>query len=338
MRLFISINFNAETKKGLQTLCDELSAVSSRGRYCLPENLHLTLAFLGECDAEQIAATKAAIDAVIFDPFEIKIDHMGYFKRNGGDIWWAGIHKNKTLFELQQTLTASLKKNGLSVEERKYIPHITLGREVFTNAQPRQIDPFGETVSRIDLMKSEHINGKLTYTSIYRRGKWTTPIVIEQYDPAWEIEFERIRTFLRPHISDLIVEIHHVGSTSVPGLLAKPIIDFDIEIESMDIFSELKKRLGKLGFHHEGDYGITGREAFKPTKPDDFMQYHMYVCPSDSTEFKRHLQFKNTLCANPQMANEYGELKMSLAKKHGSDIDAYIDGKTPFIRSVLGIC
>ncbi|MCL2426853.1 MAG: RNA 2',3'-cyclic phosphodiesterase [Oscillospiraceae bacterium] len=338
MRLFIAINFNQETKERLQILSDELRTASSRGRYCLPENFHLTLAFLGECDAKQTAAAKAAMDTAVFDPFDIQINHIGRFKRNSGDIWWVGVCENKTLFELHHTLVTGLKENGLAVEKREFNPHITLGREVFTNAQPRQIDPFGETVSRIDLMKSEHIDGKLIYTSIYRRGKWTNPIIIEPYNPAWEIEFERIRTFLRPHISDLIVEIHHVGSTSVPGLSAKPIIDFDIEIESMDMFPQLKERLGELGFQHEGDYGITGREAFKPTLPDDFMQYHMYVCPSDSTEFERHLQFKNTLCANPQMANEYGELKMSLAKKHGSDIDAYIEGKTPFIRSVLGIC
>jgi GrpB-like predicted nucleotidyltransferase (UPF0157 family) len=238
---------------------------------------------------------------------------------------------------MHKKLSAGLKANGLAVEERRYNPHITLGREIVTKEQPRQIKPFVETVSRIDLMKSERINGKLTYTSIYRRGKWTNPIIIEPYNPLWDSEFERIRVFLLPHIRDLIVKIHHVGSTSVPGLSAKPIVDFDIEIESMNVFPQLKERLWELGFKHEGDYGITGREAFTPTKPDDFMQYHMYVCPTDSTEFEWHLRFRNVLRANPQMAREYGELKLSLAKKHGNNIDAYIDGKSEFIRNVLGV-
>jgi len=171
MRLFIAINFNADTKSKLQALCDDLRMASGRGRYSLPENLHLTLAFLGECDAKQTAATKSAIDEVDFDPFYLQIDRIGRFKRSGGDIWWAGVRENKALADLYKDLTPRLRERGFGSEERKFNPHITLGREVVTKAQPRQVEPFGETVSRIDLMKSERIHGKLTYTSIHRRGK-----------------------------------------------------------------------------------------------------------------------------------------------------------------------
>ena len=335
MRLFIAININSETRSKLLALCDELQRKSARGRFSLPENLHLTLAFLGECDAMQTTAAKEAMEAVVFDPFDLVIERIGRFKHGGGDIWWAGVQENKSLLGLQKTLTSALRSKGFHLEKREYSPHITFGREIVTDVMPRSLEPFGETVSRIDLMKSEHINGKLTYTSIYRRGKWTKPIVVEPYNPQWVEEFEKIRTYLLTHISDLIVDIHHVGSTSVVGLSAKPIIDFDIEIASMDVFPKIKERLGQLGYRHEGDYGISGREAFKREISDDFMTYYMYVCPSDSRELKQHLYFRDVLCNDPVAVDEYGALKSALAVKVGNDIDAYIDGKAEFVRSIL---
>jgi len=335
MRLFIAINFNIETKDRLIALGDELRSRSERGRFSLPENLHLTLAFLGDCDDKQTAAAKAAMDVAVFDPFDLVIERIGRFKRDSGDTWWAGVRENRALSDLQQKLVAGLCSQGFNLEKRKYSPHITLGRDVVTDVMPYPIERFGETVSRIDLMKSERINGKLTYTSIYHRGKWTKPIVVEPYSPHWAAEFEKIRAFLLPHINDLIVELHHVGSTSVPGLSAKPIIDFDIEIASIDVFPLLKERLGQLGFHHEGDYGITGREAFKREVSDDFMTYYMYVCPSDSAELKQHIYFRDALRADSSTAIEYGALKTALAEKCGNDIDAYIDGKAGFIRDIL---
>jgi len=169
MRLFIAINFTAETRALLLALCDELRGKSERGRYSLPENLHLTLAFLGDCDAKQTAAIKSVLDAVSFGPFDITIDRIGRFKRDGGDLWWAGVRENKALLELQQSLTSGLCSKGFTLETRKYSPHITLGREVKTDASPRPLEPFGEVVSRVDLMKSERVGGKLTYTAIYGR-------------------------------------------------------------------------------------------------------------------------------------------------------------------------
>jgi 2'-5' RNA ligase len=170
MRLFTAINFSPETKNGLVALCDELRVASSRGRFSLPENLHLTLAFLGECDTKQTAAAKLAMDSISFAPFELMIDSIGQFKRNGGDIWWAGLRENRGLLILQQNLTDKLRNAGLKFDERKFSPHITLGREIITKTRPRQIEPFGETVTKIELMKSERIGGKLTYTAIHIKG------------------------------------------------------------------------------------------------------------------------------------------------------------------------
>ena len=166
MRLFIAINFTNETRSRLLALRDELRGKSERGNFSAPENLHLTLAFLGECDGKQTSAVKSVLSAVSFEPLDITIDCIGRFKRDGGDIWWAGVRDNKALSDVQKTLTSGLYANGFVLDNRKYSPHITLGREVVTDVKPWAIEPFGETVGTIDLMKSERINGKLTYTAI----------------------------------------------------------------------------------------------------------------------------------------------------------------------------
>jgi 2'-5' RNA ligase len=166
MRLFIAINFNTETKSRLLALRDELRSRSERGNYSAPENLHLTLAFLGECDAKQTAAAKAALDTLSFEPFAIAIERVGRFKRNGGDVWWVGLRENAVLSEMQAILSARLRESGFALENRKFSPHITLGREVVTDYAFGNIEPFGEMVGIIELMKSERIGGKLTYTSI----------------------------------------------------------------------------------------------------------------------------------------------------------------------------
>ena len=169
MRLFVAINFNNGTRARLIALSDEIRSRSARGNFSAPENLHLTLAFLGECDAKQTAGAKAALDAVTFDPFGIAIDRVGRFKRRGGEIWWAGLSESKPLSGLQLDLADRLASAGFAFESREYSPHITLGREIATSLETWTIEPFGETVGRIDLMKSERIHGKLTYTSVHRR-------------------------------------------------------------------------------------------------------------------------------------------------------------------------
>ncbi|MCL1842279.1 MAG: RNA 2',3'-cyclic phosphodiesterase [Defluviitaleaceae bacterium] len=335
MRLFIAINFNEETRTKLITLRDGLQKKSTQGSFALSDNIHLTLAFLGECDSTQLEAAKSAMNTMQFAPFDLEIERVGRFKRDSGDIWWAGVQKSKPLLSLQRDLSNALRSVGFKLENRKYSPHVTLGRKIITVEKLQEIKPFGETVYKIDLMKSERSNGILTYTCIYRRGKKANPIIVESYNPKWPTEFKRIEDFLLPHIGDLVIQIHHVGSTSVEGLAAKPIIDFDIEISDMSSFPQIKKRLEDLGYKHEGNYGIEGREAFKRKTKDDFMAYHMYVCPSSSEELNRHIRFRDSLRKNPDAVAEYGTLKMNLAAKYVDDIDAYIDGKTSFIQKIL---
>jgi 2'-5' RNA ligase len=166
MRLFIAINFNDGARGGLLALRDELRGKSRSGNFSLPENLHLTLAFIGECGHKQMAAAKAAMEAVRFEPFDVTVERVGKFR---GDTWWAGCHAAPGLLAVQRALSDGLREAGFAIENRRYEPHITLGREVITDVTPWRIQPFGETAGKIDLMKSERAGGRLVYTVVHSK-------------------------------------------------------------------------------------------------------------------------------------------------------------------------
>ena len=165
MRLFIAINFKDNTRARLFAIRDELRSRSKSGNFSAAENLHLTLVFIGECDPKKLNKVKAVLDTVKFKPFEALIERIGTFSR--GRLWWAGLREVKPLMDLQHEIEHKLALCGFEMDGRKYNPHITLGREVVTDSTPWRIEPFGETVTSVELMKSERINGKLTYTAIH---------------------------------------------------------------------------------------------------------------------------------------------------------------------------
>ena len=167
MRLFAAINWGDETRTQLVSLRDELRSRSKRGNFTLNDNLHMTLVFLGECSPKELDKVTAILDTVAFSPFEATIEKLGTFSR--GTLWWAGLREDKTLMDLQHEIEHKFALCGFGMDGRKYHPHITLGREVITDTAPWAVKPFGETVTSIELMKSERISGKLTYTAIYER-------------------------------------------------------------------------------------------------------------------------------------------------------------------------
>ncbi|MDR1603353.1 MAG: RNA 2',3'-cyclic phosphodiesterase [Gracilibacteraceae bacterium] len=167
MRLFIAINFNDETRSRLLALRDELRGKSLSGNFTAPENLHLTLVFIGEVNPKKVDKIKAIMDTVTFAPFTATVERLGTFSR--GTLWWAGLRDGNPLKDLQREIEHKLALCGFEMDGRKYSPHITLGREVVTDAKPWNIKPFSEMVTTIELMKSERISGKLTYTAIDTR-------------------------------------------------------------------------------------------------------------------------------------------------------------------------
>jgi GrpB-like predicted nucleotidyltransferase (UPF0157 family) len=159
------------------------------------------------------------------------------------------------------------------------------------------------------------------------------PVVVVPYDPAWPASFERVRAPVAEALGDLAVGIEHIGSTAVPGLEAKPIVDVDVVIRRAGDLDEVMRRLGQLGYTHLGDLGIVGREAFRATK--QMPRHHLYVCASGAVPLQAHLILRDALRGDPALAAQYGALKRELAERYREDRDAYTEGKSVFITAVL---
>lgn len=163
----------------------------------------------------------------------------------------------------------------------------------------------------------------------------TRVVKIEPYDPEWGQEFNQIKSYLMGFIREQVVGIEHVGSTSVPGLAAKPIIDLDVVIESRDVLPEIIAQLKQAGYEHEGDLGIKGREVFQEVRNSEFLRHHLYVCTRDCRAYKEHILFRDYLRADEQTKNKYARLKRDLARRFRYDVDRYCEAKTDFIQSIL---
>lgn len=163
------------------------------------------------------------------------------------------------------------------------------------------------------------------------------PIIIEPGNPEWANEFKKIKAYLWPHVCDIAIDIIHIGSTSVPGLAAKPIIDFNIVIESYDVFEQLKERLNHIGYEHDGDGGLPMRERFTGGAREGYMDYNMYVSPIESRILLAQVLFSDYLCRHNDYLTEYAVLKQTLAKQHRNDIVAYVNGKHEFIMNLVDL-
>ncbi|MBE5965708.1 MAG: RNA 2',3'-cyclic phosphodiesterase [Lachnospiraceae bacterium] len=175
MRLFTAITFSEEMKNSLYHSIKELQHYALSGNYTLKENLHLTLNFIGETGRTE--AVKEAMEQAVYKAgrrrFLLSTGELGRFKRREGDIYWIGVNKDPSLLLLQKELARELKKEGFTLEDREFQPHLTLGRKVIMGkdfdrtAMERSLPPEAMEVTKISLMKSERIKGRLTYTEIY---------------------------------------------------------------------------------------------------------------------------------------------------------------------------
>jgi len=170
MRLFVAIGFDPPTKQAIIAVQDELRAVAAGGTFTLAENLHLTLAFLGECYADQRAAAEEAMDGQVFEPFDIAFDRTGRFRAQGGDTWWLGLDASRDLARLQTGLVKTLDAAGLPVDRRLFRPHLTLARRVHSTVSPWPVTPITARVDRILLMDSSRVDGRLAYTTLHVRA------------------------------------------------------------------------------------------------------------------------------------------------------------------------
>ena len=166
----------------------------------------------------------------------------------------------------------------------------------------------------------------------------TARVTVLPYNAAWANEFERIRCEILAATDGLAIGVEHVGSTSVVGMWAKPCIDLDVVIADRGVLPEIVEKLRLIGYIHEGDLGIEGREAFCYSGKEHLMTHHLYVCTVDSPELRRHLTFRDFLGQNPQAAEKYSRTKRRAAELFPDDIDGYIGYKAPCIAELYREC
>ena len=161
----------------------------------------------------------------------------------------------------------------------------------------------------------------------------TKNVIVLPYDEGWPRDFAEIEAEVRAALGELALRIEHVGSTAVPGLSAKPIIDIDAVVRNESLGPAISA-LRKIGYEHRGDLGIPGREAFAYEGKAHLREHHLYVCPRDSPELKRHLAFRDYLRSHPEAARAYGRIKEEGAAMYPRDIGKYIEYKLPFIEKI----
>lgn len=174
MRLFFAIEFPKSVKDELCATMDKMRPCCAKGRFVQHDNLHLTLAFLGEVPPVRLPEVKEAMNAVSARPFSLQIGGMGCFRQHGGDLYWAGVEHSVPLGSLYRSLCAELQKHGFRTESRSYLPHLTLVRQAVLKENCDHsvfnVPVMRMEVEKFSLMLSERRDGKPVYTELASRS------------------------------------------------------------------------------------------------------------------------------------------------------------------------
>ncbi|SEM87381.1 GrpB domain, predicted nucleotidyltransferase, UPF0157 family [Mesobacillus persicus] len=154
------------------------------------------------------------------------------------------------------------------------------------------------------------------------------------YSPQWKERFNEEQSLFRELFGNGKVAIYHIGSTSVPGLSAKPIIDILIEAERMDLVDSVTAEIEKAGYEPKGENGIPGRRFFQKSDENGVRTFHVHAFEKGNPEIYRHLVFRDYLRAHPEQAKRYGEIKQWAAVEHTYDIEGYMDEKESIIKEL----
>jgi GrpB-like predicted nucleotidyltransferase (UPF0157 family) len=163
------------------------------------------------------------------------------------------------------------------------------------------------------------------------RLSWRRVIVVP-YDPQWTEEFARASAEIKTALGDTLLEIHHIGSTAIPGMWAKPVIDLLPVVEDLAALDARAAEMESLGYEVMGEFGIPGRRYFRRDNAAGERTHHVHAFQRGSPHVVRHLAFRDFMRAHPESAREYAELKCRLAAAHPDDIEAYMDGKDAFVK------
>jgi GrpB-like predicted nucleotidyltransferase (UPF0157 family) len=159
-------------------------------------------------------------------------------------------------------------------------------------------------------------------------------VIVVPHNPEWSRQFEQESLAIREALGDNFVAIHHVGSTAIPRIHAKPIIDMLTEVVNIERVDDQAEHLATLGYKAMGEYGIPGRRYFRKHNAAGERTHHLHVFTTGSLEVLRHLAFRDYMITHPADAQAYSQLKQQLAAAHPTDIEAYMDGKDGFIKEM----
>ncbi len=160
-------------------------------------------------------------------------------------------------------------------------------------------------------------------------------IRLTEHDPTWATDFLHESERVRPAFGVVLIALHHIGSTAVPGTLAKPIIDLLAIVSDVHLLDARATHITALGYEVMGEFGLPGRRYFRRDDAEGVRTHHIHAyAPTSASEFERYLSFRDYLREHPLVAQEYSDLKRSLARQCQGDTRCYSDGKTDFVRDV----
>jgi len=160
-------------------------------------------------------------------------------------------------------------------------------------------------------------------------------IKLVKFDDNWKIYFQNEKELIEEFLSSEIINIHHIGSTAIPGILSKPIIDILVEVNSFNKIDEYTSNFCLLGYEEKGEFGIQRRHFFQ--KGNGNRTHHVHIFEKNDIEILKHIKFRDHLLNSKVKAFEYEALKIKLATKHRFDPDGYSDGKSIFIQSITSV-
>ena len=159
-------------------------------------------------------------------------------------------------------------------------------------------------------------------------------VEVVPHDPRWRDAFEAEAKHVAAALGENVVAVHHVGSTAIPNIYAKPVVDLLVEVRDIAEVDGRSSAMESLGYEVMGEYGISGRRYFRKDNREGIRTHHIHAFGAGSEEALRHLAFRDYMIAHPSEAQRYSELKRKLAKEHPQNIDGYMDGKDDFIKEI----
>ena len=159
-------------------------------------------------------------------------------------------------------------------------------------------------------------------------------VEVVPYNYDWQDLFQAEAKQWFDLLNSNVIAIHHIGSTAIPNIHAKPIIDLLIEVKDINQVDNCNSTIAAKGYGIMGEYGIPGRRYFRKHNSVGIRTYHIHIYEQNSPQIQRHLAFRDYMRTHPKDAQKYSQLKQELAKKYPEDIESYMDGKDKFIKDI----